>query len=230
MAVKPPKKATTVKKVVAEQPKPKSYEDLESELNELKDLVKSLVASKKKEVVKEKVVVDPVVLQPIQEEYTEVNPNKRIKVISLFDGVLVLTTDQHGQGKPYTFSKYGETKNIIYSDLSEVLHYQIRFAEMGLFYICDDNVISNHGLSESYQKLLSKDIIDGILDYNRQEMNELFENSTDMQKEQIASIIARKIANDEEVDLNKVDAISKMYGKNIVDMSEGYKQPQISQG
>jgi hypothetical protein len=213
-----------------DQANQKSYEDLEAELNELKNLVKSLVSSKQTEVVLEKDVhsLPKLKIQPLQEEYSEVSPNKRIKIISLFDGILVLTTGQYGQGKPYTFNKYGETKNIIYSDLSEILHYQNRFAEMGLFYICDDNVISNHGLYDSYQKLLSKEIIDNLLDYNRQEMNELFKNSTDMQKEQIASIIARKIANEEDVDLNKVDVLSKLYGHNITNMAENYKQIKVS--
>jgi len=210
--------------------KQKSYEELENELDELKNLVKTLIASKenKIETVKE-IPIEPIQkLQSTGEEYGEIHSSKRIKVISLTDGILVLTTAQYGQGKPYQFNKFGETKNIIYADLADILHYQNRFAEMGLFYICDDNVIANHGLYDVYQTILSKDVIDKILEYNRPEMVELFKNSTAMQQDQIASIIARKIANEEEdVDLNKVDALSRIYSKSIVDIAEEYKQIQV---
>jgi len=217
------------KEVIIEQKQnQKSYEDLESELDELKNLVKSLIASKedKIETAKEEIEVPIFKPQP-KEEYGEIHSSKRIKVISLTDGILVLTTAQYGQGKPYQFDKFGETKNIIYADLADILHYQNRFAEMGLFYICDDNVIANHGLYDIYQNLLSKEIIEKLLDYNRKEMVELFNNSTEMQKEQIVSIIARKIANGEDIDLNKVDALSRIYTRSIVEIAEEYKQIQV---
>ena len=211
-----------------EQSKQKSYEELEFELSELKSLMKSFIASQQKQPeVKVSSPSFPTKPLPI-EEYVEVHPNTRIKVVSLFDGVLILVAGSYGNGKPYRFEKFGEMKNIVYSDLAEILHYQFGFAEKGLLYICNDNVVSNHGLTDAYQKLLSKEIIDNLLDYNRQDMDELFKNSTEMQKEQVASILARKIANEEDIDLNKVNALSKLYGKNIVDMAEDYKQVQVS--
>lgn len=159
-----------------------------------------------------------------QNQEFEIRPNKYIKVISLTHGMLVLSTEPMGQGKVFIFNKFGETKNIIYSELTEILHCNQSFAESGKFYIANKDVVFNHGLVEFYNNILNKEKIENILDYSQEQVVDLFKNSTDSQKETIVSLLADRIIKDQEVDLNKVNAISKVYGRDIIEMAEEAKQ------
>lgn len=245
-----PKKNVTENKINQEQQsqlqsiesKQKTYQELESELNELKNMMKSLLQNNTEQ--SQQINTQNQIQQPINstkshfqqsyeppivnEQYIGVHPNKRIKVISLYDGLLILVAGQYNQGKPYRFTKYGETKNIVYSELAEILHYQNSFAEKGYFYICDDNVVSYHGLYDAYQNILSKDVIDNLLNYDKKEIIELFKRSTKNQQEEISSLIAKKIANDEEVDLNKIKILSDIANIDIVQIANDYKFLQNS--
>lgn len=153
----------------------------------------------------------------------EIRPNKYIKVMSLTNNTLVLTTLPRGQGKVYRFEKFGIIKNIPYSELAEIIHNNQTFAEKGLFYIMDKQVVFNHGLVDAYKNILTKDIIDSILEYKTSEMTDLFKSATKEQKDNIVSILINKIVNDEDIDLNKVDAISRIYGENLIEKAEDAK-------
>lgn len=170
--------------------------------------------------------------QHIQPEYTiektenlvedddfEIRPNKYIKVMSLNFGKLVLTTEGKGQGKVFTFNKFGDVKNIVYADLANLIHHSQSFAEQGRFYIFDKNVVRNHGLVEYYNKFMTKEKIEHILDENRDEVISLFTNTTEAQRESIVNILIKKIIDGEDVDINKVDIISRIYGKNVYDIA-----------
>jgi hypothetical protein len=193
----------------------KTYNDLENEVLELKQMVKGLLGSQSPS----KEVISKTSEEVTQQEYVEIPLNKRIPVISLYDGILVLTTDKRGSGKPFEFKKFGTIIHINYSDLVEILHYQKRFAEEGLFYINDKNVISNNGLQDVYEKILDKKMIDNILSLNKSELNEVFNNTTEAQRDIIVSIIINKIRNNEDIDLNKVDMLSKIYKRDIIDIA-----------
>ena len=201
-------------------------QQLRFELDEIKKMLTNLTKEQNKEnAVKknnEKPVNNEVVFDDIQQEI-EIRPNKYIKVISLTNGMLVLTTQPMGQGKEFRFNKFGETKNIIYSELTEILHCHQSFAEAGKFYIADKNVVFNHGLIEFYKKILTKDMIENLLEYSHEQVIDLFKSATQAQQETIVSIIANRIMNEQEVDLNKVNAISRVYGKDIIEMAQEAK-------
>jgi hypothetical protein len=153
------------------------------------------------------------------DEDFEIRPNKYIKVMSLNFGKLVLTTEGKGRGKAFVFNKFGDVKNIVYSELANLIHHQQTFAEEGRFYIFDKNVVRNHGLIEYYNKFLTKEVIDNILEYNRDEIVDLFKNTTDAQREVIVNILIKKIVDGEDVDIAKVDIISRLSGQNIYDIA-----------
>jgi hypothetical protein len=207
-------KEVEVKKVETQLEK-KPYDILENEVLELKEMIKGLLNSQNKS----KEVILKTSEEVVQQEYVEIPLNKRIPVISLYDGILVLTTDKRGSGKPFEFKKFGTIIHINYSDLVEILHYQRRFAEEGLFYINDKNVISNNGLQDVYKNILDKKMIDNILSLNKSELNEVFNNTTEAQRDIIVSIIINKIRNNEDIDLNKVDMLSKIYKRDIIDIA-----------
>lgn len=152
-----------------------------------------------------------------ERDYVDILPNKRIKVISLYDGILSLTTGDGGQGKPYVFTKFGQSHNITWSDLSEILHYHHSFADKGYFYICDKNVISNENLTDVYNTILTKEIIDNLFNYSEKDMVDYFKSTTDEQKEVIVSMIAIRLAKGEKLDLNKTNALERSYGKRFTE-------------
>ncbi len=222
------------------RPKSLSTKNVKTEKNNIKEEKINNVESLEKENKKLKTELDEIkkmllnltknqvqTVQPIQPEYTieksesinedEIRPNKYIKVMSLNFGKLVLTTEGRGQGKVFVFNKFGDVKNIVYSDLANLIHHQQTFAEQGRFYIFDKNVVRNHGLVEYYNKFMTKEKIETILDNNRDEVISLFTNTTEAQKETIVNILIKKIIDGEDVDINKIDIISRLWGQNLYD-------------
>ena len=215
-------KKTVVENANSEEQLRQENTQLRSELDEIKKMLTNLTKEQSKEIpVSKKVKEESVQKEELQE--FEIRPNKYIKVISLNYGILVLSTEPMGNGKVFVFNKFGETKNIIYSDLAEILHCNQSFAESGKFYIADKNVVFNHGLMEFYKNILTKEMIETLFDNSQEQIVDLFKNATNSQRETIVSIIADRLLNNQEIDLNKVNAISKIYGKDIIDMAEEAK-------
>jgi glutamate synthase domain-containing protein 3 len=162
--------------------------------------------------------------EDVDDEFVEIRPNKYIKVISLNFGKLILSTEGKGRGKIYVFNKFGDVRNIVYTDLANIIHNQQTFAEQGRFFIADKNVIKNHGLIEYYDKFLSKEKIEDLLSCNKDQIVDLFKSTTKTQQEIIVDLLIQKIKHGEDVDLNKVDTISRIYGINIYEKATDYQQ------
>ena len=121
---------------------------------------------------------------------------------------------------PAKFLKFGDTKNIIYSDLIEILlHYQ-KLAEKGAFYIFDEEVIKRHGLESAYENILDYKAIDAFLDNSAEDIKEIFSNISNIQKETIVRSVIDKIVAGEDVSSNKVASISGVYGSDIFTMAK----------
>ena len=207
---------TTIKN---ETPKPKkSYEELEKENNELMIKMNSIEAMLAKLMNQENVDAKPKTKTAIKEkkfseEYEEVNPNKRIPVVSLYNGTLALTTEKRG-GIEYLFSEFGTKRLIKYAHLSDILLHYDNFAKYGYFYIENDQVVSNHGLIETYEKILSKEEIDKMFTISENEMISLFQKTTEYQREEIMSWLLEKISNGESVDYNRLETLKKIFRRN----------------
>ena len=103
----------------------KENKKLKDELEEIKNLLKGLTQNQVPVVNNENVIIEE------DEDDCEITPNKYIKVMSLNFGKLVLTTEAKGQGKVYIFNKFGDVRNIMYSDLSNLYHHH---SNHGFFY------------------------------------------------------------------------------------------------
>lgn len=184
---------------------------LKQEIEELKNMIK-MMTSKKEEFA-------PIVEEESndEDEYMSIAPNKLIPIISLTNHLLVLSTERFGNGRVYEFNSFGQTRRIVYEDVIGIIHSQERFAKEGAFFIADKDVVKLHGLSEAYNSLLDKKRIDKILDLDSMQLKNVFNNSSKLQKETIVSIIRKKAKNGEDLDLNKVDIISKIYGEDILE-------------
>jgi len=186
---------------------------LRKELDELKQLILGLTQNQVRST--EKITTINKIETDDDNEYSEIKPNKYIKVMSLNFGKLVLSTEGKGRGKVFEFPKFGDVRNIVYTDLANLIHHQQSFAEKGRFYIFDKQVVKNHGLVEYYEKLLTKEMIEKILDYNKDDIVNLFKNATDAQQETIINLLIKKLVAGEELDINKIDIISRLSSVDI---------------
>ena len=157
------------------------------------------------------------------EEDGYIRADRSIQVMSLTPHLLNLSTQGNGRGKIFRFHKYGETKNIIYSDLSDILIHYNKLAENGAFYIFDKEVIKRHGLEFVYQGILDKKGIDSFLEKEASEIKTIFANLTQHQKLAVVQSIVNRIVDGEDVSTNKVSIIKDLYGEDIFAMAEEMK-------
>ena len=145
-----------------------------------------------------------------------------VDVISLCSSTLSLSTEGYGKGKIYTFTKFGERKPIIYSDVMSIIEHQMKFIRAGLFYIADKDVVKRHGLEEVYSLILTKEKMEEIIVCNKSSI-ELYETASKDQRKTINRILVSKLADGEDIDLNVVSSISRIGGKDLVTMAEEAK-------
>ena len=62
-----------------------------------------------------------------------------------------------------------------------------------------------------------------LMDKNILEIDEAFKHVSESQREQIVNILVSKMVNGEEEDLNKIASISKIYGRDIMEMVKDAK-------
>jgi hypothetical protein len=186
--------------------------DNESKIEELSKMVVEL--SKQLASIQAQTVTNqqPIYIQRVQDQPNVVNsvqPNEYIKVMSLLDNRLNLSTRDHGMGKTYSFDEFGETQDILYSDLMEINSHHRNFLQAGYYYILDDRVVALAGKNEAYKHILTKEQIERILS-NENDAISLFQKSNQKQQEVIVKFICKKIINNENIDYNLVEKLSKV--------------------
>lgn len=154
--------------------------------------------------------------------YSDINPLKLIKVISLSDGGVSLKTKSSGDGKVFRFDKFGHSVTITYSDLQDIISTDRSFIEDGFVYICDKDVVKNNYLEDAYSKFLTIETINNIFSFPKDEIIDMIQNTTEALQESIISFVVKKINNGEYVDMNKVDAIGKSCKTpcNIIELAQ----------
>ena len=140
-----------------------------------------------------------------------------INVISLIFIPLTISTLGLGKGHKFDFSYFGQIKSILYGDIVGIIENQQSFLENGYFYIMDKRVIRRHGLDEIYNKILNKEKIDEILTWKKDVAIPLYESAPQAQREMINTALILKIIEGEKIDLNVIDAISRIGGVNLVE-------------
>jgi hypothetical protein len=144
-----------------------------------------------------------------------------IKVVSLCPYMLNLSMEKNGQGKTFTFYEFGEVKRILYGELARVLESNRSFLEAGYFYIMDQRCIRRHGLNDLYEKILTKEKIEKILEGKSNDIVSLFKSGTPIQQSLIVEMLINKLAsNPDSIDLNMIDKISRASGVKIAEKAE----------
>ena len=133
-------------------------------------------------------------------------PDAMIRLQSLTKGELCLNVNG---SVAINFDKYGDIKPVLYSELMNIVNNNRLFAEEGAFYIMDDASVKYLGLSRYYDSILSYDEIEQLESYSDEELRTIIPKVSDFQKDVISLVFASRMYNDEPVDRNKVEVISK---------------------
>jgi len=216
-------KKTAVKTTTDVAPKTDEVAELKNKLLEMQDMINKLMMTQTTpvEVTKNET---PVNTSSYKEESEEIPFRTFIKVMSLTNNKLTISTEGYGKGTLYNFIDFGEIQPIMYEDVAKIIHNNQHHARNGAFYIMNPQVVKLHGLTNYYEKLLTKDTILNILNLSGDEMTHLFKGTTKQIQETIVSLLVERIVNDEYVDLNKLQIISNAYGKDINSMAQEIKK------
>jgi len=188
--------------------KPSNTEDEVSQLRkQVEELTKLVMAS-------QKVGGDKIEIPAENRLFADIPQNEYIKVMSLCNNKLNLSTAQGRQGKHYSFMKFGETRNIVFGDLLDINANHPNFLEAGYYLILDDRVIKSQGLEETYAHILTKVQIEQILS-NHKDALSLFQVANPKQQKIVVDFIIQKMVANEPVDFNLVNSISKVSGVDI---------------
>ena len=148
-------------------------------------------------------------------------PDAMIRLQSLTKGELCLNVNG---SVAINFDKYGDIKPVLYSELMNIVNNNRRFAEEGAFYIMDDASVKYLGLSRYYDNILSYDEIESLESYSDDELRTIVPKISDFQKDVVSLVFANRIYNDEQVDRNKIEVISKACEIDIAKRAREMKQ------
>ena len=148
-------------------------------------------------------------------------PDAMIRLQSLTKGELCLNVNG---SVAINFDKYGDIKPVLYSELMNIVNNNRRFAEEGAFYIMDDASVKYLGLSRYYDNILSYDEIESLESYSDDEIRTIVAKISDFQKDVVSLVFANRIYNDEQVDRNKIEVISKACEIDIAKRAREMKQ------
>lgn len=146
-------------------------------------------------------------------EDKDINPNKKTRITSLTYGYFSLYAPNRGFLK---FPNYGSYHTVSYAQLVDYVNACRTAAENGNFYIHNQDMVEDLGLSEIYETILNDKIIDKILFSEELEIKDILSNTTDAQKNSICALVCQKVYDKEMTNMSKIDDISKAIGVDIL--------------
>lgn len=164
--------------------------------------------------------------QPIVSQEKDDYETKKIKVINLLNHPLILSTEAYGRGKKFAFEKFGDSRLIRYDDLYEILTSCSKAIRNGYCYIADAKAVEMLDLEEEYKTIVAPDVMK-MMPYLREEyLVDIFVTMDDKLKESYAYEIAKKLNNNERIDLNYLGRIKEEAGIDIQEIARDLKDLQ----
>lgn len=203
----------------------KELRDSQKQQNEINakllEMLTNLTAPKVEQPVNTVQKQEVVVARKNYDNLRQPRPDAMIRLQSLTKGELCLNVNG---SVAINFDKYGDIKPVLYSELMNIVNNNRLFAEEGAFYIMDDASVKYLGLSRYYDNILSYDEIESLESYPDDELRTIVPKISDFQKDVVSLVFANRIYNDEQVDRNKVEVISKACGIDIAKRAREMKQ------
>ena len=203
----------------------KELRDSQKQQNEINakllEMLTNLTAQKAEQPVNTVQKQEVVVARKNYDNLRQPRPDAMIRLQSLTKGELCLNVNG---SVAINFDKYGDIKPVLYSELMNIVNNNRRFAEEGAFYIMDDASVKYLGLSRYYDNILSYDEIESLESYSDDELRTIVPKISDFQKDVVSLVFANRIYNDEQVDRNKIEVISKACEIDIAKRAREMKQ------
>ena len=203
----------------------KELRDSQKQQNEINakllEMLTNLTAQKAEQPVNTVQKQDVAVVRKNYDNLRQPRPDAMIRLQSLTKGELCLNVNG---SVAINFDKYGDIKPVLYSELMNIVNNNRRFAEEGAFYIMDDASVKYLGLSRYYDNILSYDEIESLESYSDDELRTIITKISDFQKDVVSLVFANRIYNDEQVDRNKIEVISKACEIDIAKRAREMKQ------
>lgn len=150
----------------------------------------------------------------------------KTKVVSLMQNQYNLSTLDNGQGKVFSFPKFGHVITMRTSDLEDVMSiskYREQ-AEKGYFYICDADVVEELGLTDDYKNIIDEDAMKHVLKLSSDSAVDMFCSMDRHMQDSISTKIAENIMNNKPVDRNRVFEIKRKTNIDIEKMAEDLRE------
>ena len=203
----------------------KELRDSQKQQNEINakllEMLTNLTSKKAEQPVNTVQKQDVAVVRKNYDNLRQPRPDAMIRLQSLTKGELCLNVNG---SVAINFDKYGDIKPVLYSELMNIVNNNRRFAEEGAFYIMDDASVKYLGLSRYYDNILSYDEIESLESYSDDELRTIVTKISDFQKDVVSLVFANRIYNDEQVDRNKIEVISKACEIDIAKRAREMKQ------
>ena len=203
----------------------KELRDSQKQQNEINakllEMLTNLTSQKAEQPVNTVQKQDVKVVRKNYDNLRQPRPDAMIRLQSLTKGELCLNVNG---SVAINFDKYGDIKPVLYSELMNIVNNNRRFAEEGAFYIMDDASVKYLGLSRYYDNILSYDEIESLESYSDDELRTIIPKISDFQKDVVSLVFANRIYNDEQVDRNKIEVISKACEIDIAKRAREMKQ------
>ena len=203
----------------------KELRDSQKQQNEINakllEMLTNLTSQKAEQPVNTVQKQDVAVVRKSYDNLRQPRPDAMIRLQSLTKGELCLNVNG---SVAINFDKYGDIKPVLYSELMNIVNNNRRFAEEGAFYIMDDASVKYLGLSRYYDNILSYDEIESLESYSDDELRTIVPKISDFQKDVVSLVFANRIYNDEQVDRNKIEVISKACEIDIARRAREMKQ------
>lgn len=203
----------------------KELRDSQKQQNEINakllEMLTNLTSQKAEQPVNTVQKQDVAVVRKNYDNLRQPRPDAMIRLQSLTKGELCLNVNG---SVAINFDKYGDIKPVLYSELMNIVNNNRRFAEEGAFYIMDDASVKYLGLSRYYDNILSYDEIESLESYSDNELRTIITKISDFQKDVVSLVFANRIYNDEQVDRNKIEIISKACEIDIAKRAREMKQ------
>lgn len=149
--------------------------------------------------------------------------NSKIKCISLSYDPLNLATMPNGQGRVFTFKRYGQSIYIKYDDMLDIISSYPNTIESGLVYITDKEFCEEQGIYDNMDNIYTKDMLDEVVYLRRDIDVELLQGMSKPLLESTVRKIAELYNANEAMEANKLDTIKKTLGYDIVKIAEDIK-------
>ncbi len=178
--------------------------ELQKQNAELLELIKSM----KEEIntLKAQQISQP---QVIVQQSANSDLTRTVKVTSLLGNSYVLSTQPNGRGAIFRFEKYGESKNIKFTEMQSVLQIYGKQFEEGYAVLESKKDYEDLGVGYMYDMVLTKDKMDKLLELKTDEDIEIILNFSDDMLDNVLRLIAYRINNGANYDYNMINRLQK---------------------